>query len=69
MGEYGGVIWKSNMQETNFGDQLAEKAGSVNCVLERLLARWGGNEELEAALRYTLKPPGKRVRSAVVLWS
>jgi len=69
VGEYGGVIWKSNMQETSFGDQLAEKAGSVNCVLEKLLARWGENDELEAALRYTLKPPGKRVRSAVVLWS
>lgn len=57
------------MPDTNFNSQLNEKAQLVNRVLERILGEQGQIEaHLMEALRYTLRSPGKRVRSALVLW-
>src|SRR3990172_147802 len=57
------------MPDTDFNSQLNEKAQAVNRALERILTEHGGIEtHLMEALRYTLRSPGKRVRSALVLW-
>ncbi len=52
----------------NFNAQLGEKAQFVNHTLQRLLASQQINSDLKEALTYTLEAPGKRVRSALVLW-
>ncbi len=52
----------------NFNAQLGEKAQFVNHTLQRLLASQQINSDLKEVLRYTLEAPGKRVRSALVLW-
>jgi len=54
--------------ETQFNTQLREKAQLVNDVLQQLLASQPINSELKEVLRYTLEAPGKRIRSALVLW-
>jgi geranylgeranyl diphosphate synthase type II len=57
------------MSNGSFGTQLDRKAKSVNNTLRRLLATQALiNTDLKKALRYTLEAPGKRVRSALVLW-
>ncbi len=56
------------MQDMNFNAQLREKAKFVNNTLQRLLAFQQIDSELKTALSYTLGTPGKRVRSALVLW-
>ncbi|MBN2269145.1 MAG: polyprenyl synthetase family protein [Sedimentisphaerales bacterium] len=57
------------MPDTDFNSQLNEKAQAANRALERILAEQGQIEaHLMEALRYTLRSPGKRVRSALVLW-
>ena len=54
---------------SDFGDSLAEKVRIVNETLDRLLAgQQGIPEDLRQALQYTLTSPGKRIRSALVLW-
>lgn len=53
----------------DFNTQLCEKAEFVNQTLRQLLARQGDIDgDLRKALEYTLEAPGKRVRSALVLW-
>ena len=52
----------------NFNAQLRRKAQFVNNTLQRLLASQQINSDLKEVLRYTLEAPGKRVRSALVLW-
>jgi geranylgeranyl diphosphate synthase type II len=52
----------------NFNDQLRRKAQLVNNTLQRLLASRQINSHLKEALTYTLEAPGKRVRSALVLF-
>jgi len=52
----------------NFNAQLRRKAQLVNSTLQRLLASQQINSDLKEVLRYTLEAPGKRVRSALVLW-
>ena len=52
----------------NFNAQLRRKAQLVNSTLQRLLASQQINSDLKEALMYTLEAPGKRVRSALVLW-
>ncbi|MFB0552339.1 MAG: polyprenyl synthetase family protein [Phycisphaerae bacterium] len=52
----------------DFNAQLHEKAQFVNYALQRLLGFQQINSELKEALIYTLGTPGKRVRSALVLW-
>jgi len=52
-----------------FDTQLCRKAQLVNNTLQRLLAEAVGiGEDLREVLKYTLEAPGKRVRSALVLW-
>ncbi len=53
----------------NFNAQLHQKAQLVNTVLRQLLASQPIDSELKEVLRYTLEGPGKRIRSALVLWS
>jgi len=53
----------------NFNAQLRQKAQLVNTVLRQLLASQPIDSELKEVLRYTLEGPGKRIRSALVLWS
>jgi len=53
----------------NFNTQLREKTQLVNNTLSRLLAdQTEINRDLKEALKYTLEAPGKRLRSALVLW-
>jgi geranylgeranyl diphosphate synthase type II len=52
----------------DFNARLRKKAQFVNFTLQRLLASQQINGELKEALRYVLEAPGKRVRSALVLW-
>ncbi len=53
----------------NFNALLQNKARLVNDILARLLARHTEiNGDLKEAMKYTLFAPGKRVRSALVLW-
>lgn len=52
----------------NFSYHLHQKAQSVNTVLQQLLASQPINDELKEVLRYVLEGPGKRIRSAMVLW-
>ncbi len=53
----------------DFTALLAEKVRIVNETLDRLLAdQQGLPDDLRRALVYTLSAPGKRIRSALVLW-
>jgi geranylgeranyl pyrophosphate synthase len=53
----------------NFSAQLHQKAQLVNTVLQQLLASRPIDSDLKEVLHYTLEGPGKRIRSALVLWS
>ena len=54
---------------SDFNTRLHEKAQFVNDTLQRLLAKQGRIvSDLNEAIKYTLEAPGKRVRSAMVLW-
>jgi geranylgeranyl diphosphate synthase type II len=59
----------SQKANLDFDSSLTERVGIVNETLNRLLA---GQKEipeyLARALQYTLASPGKRIRSALVLW-
>ena len=52
----------------DFNAQLRKRAEFINHTLEQLLASQQIDSDLKEALKYTLGTPGKRVRSAVVLW-
>jgi geranylgeranyl pyrophosphate synthase len=53
----------------NFNALLQNKAQLVNDTLGRLLAGHTEiNGDLKEAMKYTLFAPGKRIRSALVLW-
>jgi geranylgeranyl diphosphate synthase type II len=53
----------------DFSSLLRKKAQYVNRVLEQILAgQHEIDEDLKEALKYTLVAPGKRIRSALVLW-
>ncbi len=55
--------------QVDFKVALAEKAGLVNSALAELLERrLDIGDELKTAIKYTLQAPGKRIRSALVLW-
>jgi len=58
----------SIVNNMDFNALLHEKAELINHTLEQLLASQQINSELKEALKYTLGTPGKRVRSALVLW-
>ncbi len=49
--------------------QLQDKRAIVNNMLRKLLAQDVGiDNDLKEAIKYTLEAPGKRIRSALVLW-
>jgi len=53
----------------NFKNELNKKAQFVNKTLKELLKQHRDiDSNLRKALRYTLEAPGKRIRSALVLW-
>jgi geranylgeranyl pyrophosphate synthase len=53
----------------SFNASLAEKVQIVNEVLNQVLAEQRDIQaDLQESLRYTLSGPGKRIRSALVLW-
>jgi len=52
----------------DFSTRLRRKAQSVNYTLRRILELPQMPDELKGPLKYTLDAPGKRVRSALVLW-
>jgi len=54
---------------SDFDALLNDKVRIINVQLELLLSEQRGiQEDLRAALAYTLSAPGKRIRSALVLW-
>jgi len=57
------------MPDTSFNTQSREKARLVNDTLRRLLAEQDRiDSDLREAVAYTLDAPGKRIRSALVLF-
>jgi len=57
------------MPDTDFNSELSGKVRLVNRTLKQLLANENRIDgDLKEALRYTLETPGKRIRSALVLW-
>ena len=59
----------SEATNQDFNVALSRKVRTVNETLDRLLAQQEGiPEDLRQAIAYTLSAPGKRVRSALVLW-
>jgi geranylgeranyl diphosphate synthase type II len=59
----------SRAASLDFNASLSEKVQIVNDTLHQVLARQQGiQEDLHKALDYTLSGPGKRIRSALVLW-
>jgi geranylgeranyl diphosphate synthase type II len=61
---------KSNSKvKREFEGDLERKVGLVNKTLKEILSRRGLiSKELRASVRYALMGPGKRIRSAIVLW-
>ncbi len=54
---------------SDFELQLRDKRAIVNSTLRKLLARYAEiDNDLKEAIKYTLEAPGKRIRSALVLW-
>ncbi len=59
---------ENRMSTMDFNAQLRRKTDFINHALERLLASRQIEGRLKEALSYTLSAPGKRLRSALVLW-
>lgn len=58
----------SIVNNMDFNTLLHEKAEFINHTLAQLLASKQIDSKLKESLKYTLGTPGKRVRSALVLW-
>ncbi|MEE9403022.1 MAG: polyprenyl synthetase family protein, partial [Desulfobacteria bacterium] len=58
----------SIVNNMDFNALLHGKAEFINHTLAQLLASQQIDSDLKEALKYTLGTPGKRVRSALVLW-
>ncbi|MCX5647276.1 MAG: polyprenyl synthetase family protein [Phycisphaerae bacterium] len=59
----------SRAADPDFNTSLAEKVQIVNEVLNQVLAEQQDIQtDLRESLRYTLSGPGKRIRSALILW-
>ncbi len=58
----------SIVNNMDFNTLLHEKAEFINHTLAQLLASQQIDSKLKESLKYTLGTPGKRVRSALVLW-
>jgi geranylgeranyl diphosphate synthase, type II len=59
----------SRVANLDFNASLAGQVQIVNAALEQILAEQPEiQKDLQESLRYTLSGPGKRIRSALVLW-
>jgi geranylgeranyl diphosphate synthase type II len=58
----------NSISTVDFNTRLRNKAQSVNSSLQRILDSQQIKGNLKEALKYTLRAPGKRVRSVLVLW-
>ena len=56
------------MVDSDFNVLLRKNAQFINYILQQLLNSPQIKDELKEAMRYTLFAPGKRIRSALVLW-
>jgi geranylgeranyl diphosphate synthase, type II len=56
------------MVDSDFNILLRKNAQFINYILQQLLASQQIKDDLKEAMRYTLFAPGKRIRSALVLW-
>lgn len=56
------------MVDSDFNVLLRRQAQHINYILQQLLASQQIKDDLKGAMRYTLFAPGKRIRSALVLW-
>ncbi len=56
------------MVDSDFNTLLRKNAQFINYILQQLLASQQIKDDLKEAMRYTLFAPGKRIRSALVLW-
>ena len=54
--------------DSDFNTLLRRKAQAINYILQQLLASHQIKDDLKEAMRYTLFAPGKRIRSAIVMW-
>ena len=56
------------MVNSDFNTLLRKKSQFINYILQQLLAAQQIKDDLKEAMKYTLSAPGKRIRSAIVLW-
>ncbi|MCX5638884.1 MAG: polyprenyl synthetase family protein [Planctomycetota bacterium] len=56
------------MADSDFNTLLRKNAQFINYILQQLLASLQIKDDLKEAMKYTLSAPGKRIRSALVLW-
>lgn len=56
------------MVDSDFNTLLRKNAQFINYILQQLLDHQQIKDDLKEAMRYTLFAPGKRIRSALVLW-
>jgi geranylgeranyl diphosphate synthase type II len=56
------------MVDSDFNTLLRKNAQFINYILQQILSSQQIKDDLKEAMRYTLFAPGKRIRSALVLW-
>jgi len=56
------------MVDSDFNTLLRKNAQFINYILQQILSSQQIKDNLKEAMRYTLFAPGKRIRSALVLW-
>jgi geranylgeranyl diphosphate synthase type II len=56
------------MIDSDFNTLLRKNAQFINYILQQILSSQQIKDDLKEAMRYTLFAPGKRIRSALVLW-
>ena len=63
------VVGILEMSDSDFDTGLRQKITLVNNTLRRLLAQQASaDKDIAKAIKYTIEAPGKRIRSAMVLW-
>jgi len=56
------------MVDSDFNTLLRKNAQFINYILQQILSSLQIKDDLKEAMRYTLFAPGKRIRSALLLW-
>ena len=56
------------MVDSDFNTLLRRNAQFINYILQQILSAQQIKDDLKDAMKYTLSAPGKRIRSAIVLW-